>query len=89
MQVICLQEDAFYELLDQVVERIKDKHSIKEDKWVSGEEAMRKLRISSRITLKKLSDESTIRYSQPERKIILYDPDSINEYLEKHVKSTF
>lgn len=45
MQVICLQEDAFYELLDKVVERIKEKHNIKEDKWISGEEAMRKLRI--------------------------------------------
>lgn len=89
MQVICLQEDAFYELLDKVVERIKEKHSIKEDKWISGEEAMRKLRISSKSTLQKMRDEGVIRYSQPERKIILYDTDSINEYLEKHVKNTF
>lgn len=89
MQVICLQEDAFYELLEKVVERIKEKNNITEDKWISGEEAMRKLRISSKSTLQKMRDEGTIRFSQPERKIILYDTDSINEYLEKHAKNTF
>jgi hypothetical protein len=74
MHVICLQEDAFYELLDHVVERLKDKRNIKEDKWISGEEAMRKLRISSRTTLQKLRDEGTIRYSQAMRKLRISMP---------------
>ena len=89
MEVICLQEDAFYALLDSVVARIKEQYHITQDKWVSPEEAMHKLRITSKTTLQKLRDEGKIRYSQPERKIILYDIDSINEYLEKHAKDIF
>jgi len=89
MEVICLQEDAFYDLVDKVYEHIKAKHALKEDKWISGEEAMNKLRITSKTTLQKLRDEGKIRFSQPEKKIILYDVDSINDFLEKHSKDTF
>jgi hypothetical protein len=89
MEVICLQDSAFYLLIEKVVERIKQKNGIKEDKWISGEEAMKKLRITSKTTLQKLRDEGKIRFSQPEKKLILYDVDSINEYLEKHAQNTF
>ncbi len=37
----------------------------------------------------KLRDEGKIRFSQPEKKIILYDLDSIHAYLNHHAKSTF
>lgn len=89
MQVICLQEDAFYALVEQVVQRIKETNKVTEDKWISPEETMLKLRIKSKATLQKLRDEGRIRFSQPVRKIILYDSDSINEYLSKHSKDTF
>ena len=88
MEVICLQDEAFYELIEQVVRRVKEKH-IEKDKWISGDEAMQKLRISSKTTLQKLRDEGKIRYSQPEKKHILYDLDSITTYIEKHAKETF
>lgn len=89
MEVICLGDEAFYALIDKVVSRIKDKERIKEDKWISPEEAMAKLRIKSKTTLQKLRDEGKIRFSQPERKIILYNSESLNEYLEKHSKNIF
>ncbi len=89
MQVICLEEDAFYSLVDTVVARIKDKNDIKSDRWISDEEAMKKLRITSKTTLQKLRDEGKIRFSQPAKKIILYDSLSIDSYLEKHVRETF
>lgn len=89
MQVICLEEQAFYELIERVVERFKEQYQIKEDKWISGEEAMKKLRITSKTTLQKFRDEGRIRFTQPDKKIILYDLDSIHEYLEKHAKETF
>ncbi len=89
MEVICLQDEAFYALIDQVVQRIKEKEGIKEDKWISWEEAMKKLRITSKTTLQKLRDEGKIRFSQPEKKHILYDIDSIYQYLEKSAKDTF
>lgn len=88
MQVICIEDTAFYALMEQVVKRVKEQHEIKEDKWISGEEAMKKLRISSKTTLQKLRDEGRIRFSQPEKRVILYDVESIYQYLEKHAKNT-
>ena len=89
MEVICIENEAFYSLIETVVQRIKEKQGIKEDKWISGEEAMEKLRFKSKTTLQKLRDEGKIRFSQPEKKIILYDAESINEYLEINSKETF
>ncbi|WP_375443735.1 helix-turn-helix domain-containing protein [uncultured Fibrella sp.] len=89
MEVICLQDDAFYTLIDKVVERIQQQQKVREDKWISGSEAMQRLRIQSKTTLQKLRDEGSIRFTQPEKKIILYDTDSIEAYLNRHAKSTF
>lgn len=89
MNVICLEDQAFYALIEQVVLRIKETTIVKEDKWISGEEAMNLLRVTSKTTLQKLRDEGKIRFSQPEKKIILYDRDSIYQYLEVHTKNIF
>ncbi|GGW50053.1 helix-turn-helix domain-containing protein [Arenibacter certesii] len=89
MQVVCLQEEAFYALFDKVVEHMESKRDNKPAKWIDAEEAMLLLNIKSTTTLQKLRDEGKIRFSQPQRKIILYDRDSINEYIEKHVRETF
>lgn len=89
MNVICLEEDAFYSLIDRVLERVNASKAKNPDKWISGDEAMLLLRISSKTTLQKLRDEGKIRFSHPEKKHIVYDRESINEYLEKHAKDTF
>lgn len=47
MEVICLEDKAFYALVEQVVACIKERQGVKEDKWVSAVEAMKKLRITS------------------------------------------
>jgi hypothetical protein len=89
MEVICLQEPAFYELLEKVYERLKDQHNIKEDKWISGEEAMHMMRIKSQATLQNLRDTGAISFTQPTKKFILYDVDSIHVYLNQHRKEAF
>lgn len=89
MQVVCLQEEAFYALFDKVVEHVEAKRKDKPFKWVDGEETMSLLKIKSTTALQKLRDEGKIRFSQPQKKIILYDRDSINEYIEKHARETF
>lgn len=89
MEVLCLQDDAFYALIDRVIERIKDKRTQSEDKWVSGYEVMKMLRITSKTTLQKLRDEGKVRFSQPEKRIIVYDLASVHAYLNEHAKSTF
>jgi Helix-turn-helix domain len=89
MEVICLQTEAFYALIDEVVQRIAEKNSISPDKWVDTDQAMQILKIKSKSTLQALRDEGKIRYSHPQKKIILYDRDSLNDYLEKNAKNTF
>lgn len=89
MEVICLEEPAFYKLIDEVVLRLQDKHGATKDKWISDEEAMKLLNISSKTTLQKFRDEGKIRFSQPQKKIILYDRDSINTFIESNAKNTF
>ncbi|MEM6719229.1 MAG: helix-turn-helix domain-containing protein [Bacteroidota bacterium] len=89
MEVICLHDEAFYELVEQVVERMKEKNKLPQEKWISQERAMELLNVKSRTTIQKLRDTGAISYSQPQKKMILYDYDSIMAYLESHRKSTF
>jgi hypothetical protein len=89
MEVICLQDEAFYHLVEEVVGRIKEKHNIKNDKWVSAERAMELLNIKSKSTLQNLRDTGAITYTQPQKKIILYDFESLMAYLDEHKKESF
>ncbi|PMD95707.1 DNA-binding protein [Siphonobacter sp. BAB-5405] len=89
MQVICLEEAAFYELVDQVVTRLRETSSQVNSRWVDDSEAMRLLGIKSKTTLQKLRDEGKIRFSQPQKKIILYDRHSIDDYLNSNARNTF
>ncbi len=91
MNVICLQEEAFYELVETVVDRLKDQVTPEpKPKWIGTNEAMELLRVKSKTTLQKLRDEpGGIRFSQPQKKIILYDRASIEDYLETHAKNPF
>ena len=89
MQVICLEEPAFYDLIDKVVTYIQTKHEVKDDKWISGEEAKTLLHITSKTTLQKFRDQGRISFFQADRKIILYDRDSILKYLDSNSKGAF
>ena len=84
MEVICLEDDAFYVLVERVIEFVKKTNNVKGDKWLNIAEAMRRLKIKSKSTLQKLRDEVCIKFACPEKKWIVYDIDSINEYLNKN-----
>ena len=88
MKVICLEEQAFHELLDKVVERLMEQRQEKPI-WISGEEAMDLLKITSRTTLQKLKNEGHVKFSQPMKKLTLYNRQSILDYIEKHSKEPF
>ena len=89
MQVICLQDEAFYQLVEEVVARVQEKQAAPLERWVGTEDCMQILKIKSKTTLQALRDNGEIRFTQPQTKIILYDRDSLYKYLEKHVKDTF
>lgn len=70
MEVICLEDEAFYKLVKTVVKRIRPAEGKKEDKWIFGERVMVMLNIKAKSALQKLRDKGKIRFSQPERNII-------------------
>lgn len=91
MEVICLQEDAYWKMIDEIVSYIKSTTGNEEDRWVDGERAKQLLKISSDTTLQQYRDEGKIRFSQdPDHpRNIAYDRLSIEEYRERHAKETF
>lgn len=84
-----MDEPAFYELVETVVQRVSGKLSQAPDKWIGTEEAMLLLGITSKTTLQALRNEGRIRFTQPQKKIILYDRVSIMDYLDKNARNTF
>ena len=79
---ICLEDQAFYELIDQVVERLAEKHNRPLNKWIDGKEAMELLHCKS-TKLQELRDHLSIEHSKMGN-IILYNRFSIDEYIEKN-----
>jgi hypothetical protein len=89
LDIICLESKAFYALIEEVVQRIKETNSIERENWISDVEAMQLLHISSKTTLQKYRDEGLIRFSQPSKKVILYDRSSILDFLNSNAKEKF
>ena len=89
MEVICLETEAFYTLIEEVVGRLREKENTSAEKWIQSDVVMDLLGIKSKSTMQKLRDEGQIRYSQPHKKIILYDRESVLQYLEAYAKETF
>jgi len=88
LQIICLESQAFYALVEEVISRLEN-NTHKDPKWIDDEETMQLLKIKSKTTLQKLRDEGKIRFSQLGRKMILYDRESILEYIESNAKERF
>ena len=60
MNVIAIEEEAFYTLINEVMNRLDKKKGAAPEKWISGEEAMQKLRIKSKTTLQKYRDQGNV-----------------------------
>jgi hypothetical protein len=88
MEVICLESQAFYHLVKEVVNRIKAEQNITEDPWITGEEVQKILGIKSKTTLQKYRDEGKIKFSQPSKKLILYERVSVMKFLQNHSHDT-
>lgn len=83
LKIISMDSQAFFELLNQAVAELEEKFG-KEEPWVDEATCMSILNIRSRTTLQKLRDTSSIRFSQPTRKHIVYFRQSLYDYLENH-----
>lgn len=89
MKVILIEESAFFELLERAVHRLETKLARKKKDWLTPKEAMQALGIKSTTTLQRYRDEGKIRFSQPSKRVILYDPQSIEKFLQSKAHDTF
>ena len=87
MDLICMDPRVFRMMFEELVEKVKQAKSEPEDPWVSTEEALQLLRISSKTTLKKFCDEGHIKTSQLTNKLVLYQRKSILAFIEKRSKN--
>jgi len=86
-----LESEAFYKLIDEVVQRLNTPISSapSPDEWIELEEVMSLLKIRSKTTIQKLRDTGKIRFSKLGPKQILYHRPSILAYIENNVKEMF
>lgn len=89
MNVIHIEEEAFYEMIEQIVERLSAKYNVPAERWIDGATVKKRLGISSNTTLQKLRDNGEIEFTQPSRKVILYLAPSIDDYLERYKQKKF
>lgn len=85
--LICMDSRAFYAMFTELVDKIKNFNAVQQDPWISTEEAMRLLRITSKTTLRKFCDEGLISFSPLTPKLVLYNYESILGFIEKNAQN--
>ncbi len=88
MEVVCLESEALYKLVKEVVLKLKPDFENHKSTWVDGQEAMAILNCG-KTKLQELRNSGEIEFTQPSRKAILYKRESLLEYLNKHKRTTF
>ena len=86
MKVIVFEEESFYKLIEEVTKKLSKPV---EQKWITEEEASKLLGGRSKSTLQKWRNEGRLKFSQPSKKIILFNRDSIMKFLEDNSHKTF
>ncbi|MCF0072447.1 helix-turn-helix domain-containing protein [Dyadobacter sp. CY261] len=89
MNVITITEEAFFELVEQVVRRLQGQENTTKPRWISDTEAMELLGIKSKSTLQQFRDSGSITFSKVRHKVILYDRQSIEHYISRQAHNAF
>jgi len=76
-------------LAQRLAELLREKIDIPKEEWISEQEVMTITGIKSKGAIMKLRQQGKVRYVQPFKRIIMYDKNSVFEFLSKHVKETF
>ena len=90
MPLICIQDLFLVKVTESVIDQTCPAYAGKsKDLWISPEEAMRLLRISSVTTLLKYKDTGKVRAARLSLKHILYDSNSILQFLDDQALNRF
>jgi hypothetical protein len=85
LDVICLETEAYYKLLAEVIDLVKSQNQ-KEEEWIDGDKAMSILKVGT-TTLQMYRDQNKIRVSRLSKKHLMYYKPSLIEFLENNVQS--
>jgi hypothetical protein len=85
VEIICTETEAFYQLVDKIMDYAKSKIPKHEEEWVDSDIAMSILGIGT-TTLQKYRDQNLIRVSRLSKKHIMYHRPSLIQFLENNVK---
>lgn len=87
LKVITIESEAFYALVEEIIQRVGAQ---KPPRWIREQEAMELLGCSSKSHLWSLRTNLKVDYFQdPDHpKLILYDRESIERYLESNMKKS-
>jgi hypothetical protein len=84
MKIIVFEEEAYYKMLEEVKQVIKEATAPTPKEWLSPDEAKNLLGFRSKSKLQQLRDYKKIVFSQHER-VIRYSRSSIIKFLEKNI----
>jgi len=87
IQIIQIDTFTFFQIIKQLKSLLEEKENPK--KWLTLRETKILLGIKSSTTILKLKNEGKLRYCNLTSKKILYDYDSIMEYLKSNAEDTF
>jgi Helix-turn-helix domain len=87
MEKFVLTKSELIELVQEVIVVLRPRSTQK--KWISEKEVMAILGVTSKTTIQRLRDEGRIVYSQPMKRVIIYDRDSIIQLIKSHIKEKF
>ncbi|MEP0367416.1 MAG: helix-turn-helix domain-containing protein [Cyclobacteriaceae bacterium] len=87
MDVIVIETEAFYALLEKAMERLQPNEP-RLNKWIDAEEAMSLLGVA-KTTLQNMRNNGDIEFSKINSKTILYNRFSIEQYIENNKSETF
>jgi len=68
MEVICLQDEAFYKLVDEVVSQLREKLNVRQEKWIAPERAMELLILKAKQPYKLCEIGATLLIRNRKRK---------------------
>ena len=86
LNVICLESKAFQALANEMAMQFKKEFLGSLNPWIKEDAAMDLLRITSKTTFQKYRDEGKFKFSRITSKLILYERQSILDFIES--KST-
>ena len=84
-EIIVIESEAFYRLVDEVVKRINDVKEREEDRWITTKEAMKLLGVC-KTTLYNLRRKGKINATRIGGRRLKYDKRSLLNYMEDNVE---